>query len=192
MHSSRLVTVPNALTVLRLVAIPFFVAASIAGRYNLAFALFVGAGVTDAFDGYVARRLNQKSSLGAFLDPTADKIMMFTAYILYTFRGAIEHRIPVWLTLTFFMRDFLIALFAYLLYTRINVRRFPPSLYGKISTICQVSVVAGVIAANGVVRVIADPLLPFLVPLALVVTLLSGFDYLRRARFLLDEVAGGA
>lgn len=192
MPSSRLVTVPNALSVLRLVAIPFFVAATFAGRYNLAFALFVGAGVTDAFDGYIARRLNQKSTLGAFLDPTADKIMMFTAYILYTFRGTIEHRIPVWLTLTFFMRDFLIALFAYLLYTRINVRRFPPSLYGKISTICQVSVVAGVIAANGVVRVIADPLLPVLVPLALIVTLLSGFDYLRRARFLLDEVAGGA
>ena len=192
MPSSRLVTVPNALTVLRLIAIPFFVAATIAGQYNLAFALFVGAGVTDAFDGYIARKLNQRSSLGAFLDPTADKIMMFSAYILYTFRATIEHRIPVWLTLTIFMRDILIVFFAYLLYTRINVRRFPPSLAGKISTICQVTVVAAVIAANGVVRIIADPLLPFLIPAALIITLLSGFDYLRRARFLLDEAFGAA
>jgi len=192
MPSSRLLTVPNVLTILRLVAIPFFVAATIAGHYNLAFALFVGAGVTDAFDGYIARKLNQKSTLGAFLDPTADKIMMFSAYILYTFRTSIEHRLPAWLTLTIFMRDILIVFFAYLLYTRIQVRRFPPSLAGKISTICQVTVVAAVIAANGVVRIIADPLLPFLIPAALVITLLSGFDYLRRARFLLDEAFGPA
>lgn len=187
MPSSRLATVPNALTILRLIAIPFFVAATIAGHYNLAFALFVSAGVTDIFDGYIARRLNQKSSLGAFLDPAADKIMMFAAYILYTFRAVIEHRIPVWLTLTIFMRDILIVFFAYLLYTRINVRRFPPSIAGKVSTVCQVTVVAAVIAANGVVRIIAEPLLPILIPAALIATLLSGFDYLRRARFLLDD-----
>jgi len=190
MPSSRLLTVPNALTVLRLVAIPFFVVATLDGRYNLAFAIFVGAGVTDAFDGYIARKLNQKSFLGAFLDPAADKIMMFSAYILYTFRMVIEHRIPMWLTLTIFMRDILIVFFAYMLYTRIQIRRFQPSLAGKISTICQVTVVAGVIAANGVVRVIADPLLPILIPAALIATLLSGFDYLRKARFILDEAFG--
>lgn len=187
MPSSRLLTVPNALTVLRLAAVPFFVAATIGGRYDLAFALFVGAGVTDAFDGYIARKLNQKSTLGAFLDPAADKIMLFSAYILYTFRTAIEHRIPTWLTITIFMRDILIVFFAYLLYTRIHIKRFPPSLAGKISTIAQVCVVAGVVAANGVVAIIADPLLPFLIPAALVLTLLSGFDYLRRSRLMLDE-----
>jgi cardiolipin synthase len=188
MPSSRLVTVPNALTVLRLIAIPFFVAATMAGQYDLAFGLFVGAGVTDVFDGYIARRLNQKSSLGAFLDPAADKLMMFSAYILYTFRTGIEEKIPVWLTLTIFLRDILIVFFAYLLYTRINVRRFPPSVAGKISTVCQVTVVAGVIAANGVVRVIADPLLPILIPTALIMTLLSGYGYVRRARLRLDEM----
>jgi cardiolipin synthase len=113
--------------------------------------------------------------------------MMFSAYILYTFRMSIESRIPAWLTLTIFMRDILIVFFAYLLYTRIHIRRFPPSLAGKISTICQVTVVAAVIASNGVVRIIADPLLPILIPAALVITLLSGFDYMRRARYLLDE-----
>jgi len=192
MPSSRLMTVPNALTVLRLVAIPFFVVATLDSRYDLAFAIFVGAGVTDAFDGYIARKLNQKSFLGAFLDPAADKIMMFSAYILFTFRLVIEHRIPMWLTLTIFMRDILIVFFAYMLYTRIQIRRFQPSLAGKISTICQVTVVAGVIAANGVVRVIADPLLPILIPAALIATLLSGFDYLRKARFMLDEALAAA
>jgi len=192
MPSSKLITVPNGLTAARFVAIPFFIAATLSGRFNLAFALFVGAGITDIFDGYIARRLNQKSSLGAFLDPAADKIMMFTAYILYTFRTVIEDRIPVWLTLTIFMRDILIVFFAYLLYTRINVRRFPPSIAGKVSTVSQVTMVAAVIAANGAVRIIADPLLPLLIPAALILTLLSGFDYLRRARSLLDEAFGGA
>jgi len=79
-----------------------------------------------------------------------------------------------------------------MLYTRIQIRRFQPSLAGKISTICQVTVVAGVIAANGVVRVIADPLLPILIPAALIATLLSGFDYLRKARFMLDEALAAA
>lgn len=192
MSSSRLINVPNALTILRLVAVPFFVAATIAGHYDLAFGLFVGAAVTDVFDGWIARRLNQKSRLGALLDPAADKIMLFSAYILYTFRTTIEHRIPGWLTLTIFMRDFLIAFFAYLLYTRINVRRFPPSIAGKVSTVCQVTMVAAVVAANGAVRIVADPLLPLLIPAALVLTLLSGFHYLRRARAQLDEALEAA
>ncbi|MBI2212848.1 MAG: CDP-alcohol phosphatidyltransferase family protein [Acidobacteria bacterium] len=183
----RFLTIPNFISVGRLGCIPFFVAAALTGHHNLAFTFFVTAGVSDIFDGWIARRFNQKSSIGAVLDPAADKIMMFSAYIIYTLVSAIGHRLPIWLTITIFMRDLMITFFAYMLYTRIQVRRFPPSLAGKTSTVIQVITLSAVIAANGTFAPIALPLLPILILLALGMTLFSGLGYLRRGRLLLDE-----
>ena len=183
----RIFTIPNCISFGRLGCIPFFVAAALTGHHTLAFAFFVTAGVSDIFDGWIARRFNQKSSLGAVLDPAADKIMMFSAYILYTLLSTIPHRLPVWLTLMIFLRDLMITLFAYLLYTRIHIRRFPPSIAGKTSTVIQIVTLSAVIAANGALAFIGLPLLPMLVVLALAVTFYSGLGYLRRARLMLDE-----
>lgn len=185
--STKLVTIPNALTIARLIAIPFFVSATLTGQFDLAFAVFLGAGITDVFDGYIARRLNQRSTLGAVLDPAADKIMLFAAYLLYTFHGGIEFMIPAWLTFTIFMRDLMITFYAYLMYTRAGITRFPPSTAGKLSTVCQITMVSVTIAANGYMNFIAEPLLPMVINAALVLTLLSGFGYLRRAPDLLDK-----
>ena len=183
----RVLTIPNVISVGRLGLIPFFVAAALTGHHNLAFVLFVTAGITDIFDGWIARRFNQKSSIGAVLDPAADKIMMFSAYIIYTVVASIGHRLPVWLTLTIFMRDLMISAFAYLLYTRTHVRRFPPSVAGKTSTVIQIITLAAVMAANGVLAPLALALLPLLILLAACATLYSGLGYIRRARLLLDE-----
>lgn len=183
----RFLTIPNFISVGRLGCIPFFVAAALTGHHNLAFTFFVTAGVSDIFDGWIARRFNQKSSIGAVLDPAADKIMMFSAYIIYTLVATIGHRLPVWLTITIFMRDLMITIFAYMLYTRIQVRRFPPSLAGKTSTVIQIVTLSAVIAANGALAPIGLTLLPILVLLALGMTLYSGMGYLRRARLMLDE-----
>ena len=188
----RVLTIPNMISVGRLGLIPFFVAAAVTGRHNIAFTVFVSAGISDIFDGWIARRFNQKSSIGAVLDPAADKIMMFSAYIIYTLVSAIAYRLPVWLTLTIFMRDLMITLFAYLLYTRIQVRRFPPSAAGKTSTVIQIVTLSAVIAANGALAPIALPLLPLLFLLALGATLFSGLGYIRRARLLLNEHASAA
>ncbi len=182
-----MLTIPNFISVGRLGLIPFFVAAAVTGRHNVAFVLFVTAGVTDIFDGWIARRFNQKSSIGAVLDPAADKIMMFSAYIIYPFDSEIGQRLPVWLTLTIFMRDLMITVFAYLLYTRMQVRRFPPSIAGKTSTVIQIITLSAVIGANGVLAPIALALLPLLVLLALGATLFSGLGYMRRARVMLNE-----
>ena len=184
----RLLTIPNMLTMLRLVMIPFFVAATLAEKFNLAFTIFVTAGITDIFDGMIARRLNQRSSIGAFLDPAADKLMMFSAYLLYTLIHSIPHRLPGWLTFTIFSRDVLLVFTAYLLYTRVNIRRFPPSIAGKASTVAQVTAVSAAIAANTALRGIAIPLLPFVFAVALSLTLLSGWDYVRRSRTMLEEM----
>ena len=103
-----MLTIPNALTLLRLFAVPVFIyrhrsAASIA----LAFFIFIGAAVTDFLDGVIARRFNQRSRLGAILDPAADKTMMVCGYLFYTLRDGLPVvGIPVWLTFTVFIRDF--------------------------------------------------------------------------------------
>src|SRR5436189_826157 len=123
-----MLTVPNLLTLLRLFLVPCFMVASFHGRFTLALVLFVSAAVTDIFDGMIARRFNQRSRLGAILDPAADKTMLVCGYLFYTLTNKLPLvALPVWLTFVVFIRDFLIAVFAYLLYTRVHVKRFPPS-----------------------------------------------------------------
>lgn len=174
-------TIPNTLSLLRLAMVPLFVMAAVRGAFGLAFVLFVGAAVTDALDGWIARRFDMRSRIGAFLDPAADKALMVTGFIVFTLRDVAPRSIPHWLTFTVFARDVLIVLFAYLLYTRIRVKRFPPALAGKVSTIVQVVTLAATIAANthlgGPILV---PLLPYFFGLALAMTLISGFDYIRK------------
>src|SRR5436189_6060805 len=143
-----MLTVPNLLTLLRLFLVPCFMVASFHGRFTLALVLFVSAAVTDIFDGMIARRFNQKSRLGAILDPAADKTMMICGYLYYTLGTNVGERIPSWLTFTVFARDFLIIMFAYLLYTRVRVKRFPPSAAGKISTLLQACTRGTVIGVN--------------------------------------------
>src|SRR5205807_3353336 len=129
---------PTVLTILRLVAVPVCLFASSRGDFLAAFVLFVSAAFTDMFDEMIARCFNQRSRLGAILDPAADKTMLVCGYLFYTLYDNVPLvRIPGWLTFTVFIRDFLIALFAYLLWTRLNVRRFPPSWSGKTSTVLQ-------------------------------------------------------
>jgi cardiolipin synthase len=173
--------VPNALTLLRLLLIPFFIAASFRGLYLAAFVLFVGAALTDILDGYIARRFDMRSRIGAILDPAADKMMMICGYLFYTFADQLPLvRIPGWLTFVVFIRDFLIATFAYLLYTRVHVKRFPPSWAGKTSTVLQAVTCATAIAVNA----FAPGLLWLaerLFQAAMLMTLFSGWDYLRRA-----------
>ena len=179
-------TVPNLLTLLRLFLVPCFLVASFHERFTLAFVLFVGAAVTDIFDGMIARRFNQRSRLGALLDPAADKTMMICGYLFYTLHPVVKVPIPNWLMFTVFIRDFVIIVFAYLLYTRVQVKRFPPSLAGKASTVLQAVTLAATIATNA----FAPGLLRFceiLFRIALGITLYSGFDYLRRGKGLLDN-----
>ncbi|HET7710874.1 MAG TPA: hypothetical protein VFL80_03000, partial [Thermoanaerobaculia bacterium] len=93
---------------------------------------------------------------------------------------------PVWLTFTVFIRDFLIAIFAYLLYTRIHVKRFPPSWAGKTSTVLQAVTLAAAIGVNAFIPGFLR-LAELLFVAALLMTLFSSWDYLRRGRQLLED-----
>src|SRR5215210_5090224 len=125
-------TIPNLVTLARLLLVPCFIFASMRGMYVAAFVIFVTAAASDTLDGVLARSLNQRSRLGALLDPAADKTLMVCGFVYYTFAKLPVVSIPGWMTFTVFIRDFLIALIAFLLYTRVNITTFPPSLWGKI------------------------------------------------------------
>ncbi|HEX7830936.1 MAG TPA: CDP-alcohol phosphatidyltransferase family protein [Thermoanaerobaculia bacterium] len=185
--------IPNILTVMRMLLVPCFLGASMKGMYDVAFAIFVTAAVTDILDGMIARKLNVKSRLGALLDPTADKTLMVCGFIYYTFADRLPRAgIPGWLTFTVFIRDFLIAFFAYLMYTRVQISRFPPSIAGKTSTVLQAVTLASTIAANGFLPQVL-PFAKLLFPASLFMTLFSAWGYMRRAdRLIAAQLAPSA
>ena len=184
-----ILNVPNTLTLLRLLLIPVFLFASFRGMFLTALILFVTAALTDIFDGLIARRLNQRSRIGAILDPAADKIMLVFGYLYYTLAPNLPVvRIPGWLTFVVFIRDFTIMVFAYLMYTRVRVKRFPPSWAGKTSTLLQAVLLGAVIGANALIPGL-QWLAQVLFRVVLLMTLFSAADYLRRGKRMLLESA---
>lgn len=179
-------TTANILTSIRLLMVPVFITASLMRRFDIAFFLFVGAALTDAFDGWIARRFNQRSRLGALLDPAADKTMLVSGFVVLTIPGVAQYGLPLGLTVTVLMRDLLMVLVAYLIFTRIRIDRFPPSIPGKISTIVQAVALGVTIAANMWLAPIALPLMKLSHGAALGMTLYSGLDYMRRWALVLE------
>jgi len=134
-------TAPNLLTLLRICLAPFLVAAILEGNFKLSFALFIVAGLTDAFDGALARWLKQRSMLGHYLDPVADKLLLSTLFLVLMH----EKLMPTTVTVLVFGRDVGILLVAAILYAAVGRREFKPSIFGKANTIAQVSAVAAVL-----------------------------------------------
>ena len=166
---------------------PWFLVASQRGMYVTAFVLFLSAAVTDTLDGIIARQWNMRSRLGALLDPVADKLLMVCGFVYYTF-GEVPFPIPGWLTFTVFARDFLIAFFAYLMFTRVQITRFPPTIYGKASTVLQAVTLIVTIAVNGFLPALM-PVAKVLFTLTMLLTLFSGWHYAARAERLIDPPA---
>jgi cardiolipin synthase len=125
---------PNLLTLLRLFIIPFLVIEILDGHYRTAFALFILAGISDGMDGILARWLSQHTTLGQYLDPIADKLLLSTLFIVLTHVGLI----PRYVTVLVFSRDFGILLIATLLFATGTLRNFKPSFFGKLNTFIQI------------------------------------------------------
>jgi len=139
-----LFNLPNLFTLARLVLTPFVAADILHNQHGRAIVLFFLAGVSDAIDGFLARRLGQTSRVGAYFDPLTDKIILSAIYITLGVVGAI----PWWMVAVVFGRDILIlAMAAYgLLFT--TVRSYPPSVFGKVSTFLQISAALMVMLAR--------------------------------------------
>lgn len=133
---------PNLLTLLRLFIIPFLVIEILDGHYQAAFALFILAGISDGFDGLVARWLSQQTKLGLYLDPIADKLLLSTLFLVLTHEGLI----PRYVTVLVFSRDLGILLIATLLFATNTLRDFRPSLFGKLNTVVQIVALVVILA----------------------------------------------
>ena len=135
---------PNLLTLMRLFIIPFLVIEVLDGHYRIAFALFVLAGVSDGLDGLLARWLSQRTTLGLYLDPIADKLLLSTLFIVLTHVGLM----PRYVTVLVFSRDLGILLIATLLFATGTLRNFRPSLFGKLNTLLQIVTLVVVLLAK--------------------------------------------
>jgi cardiolipin synthase len=134
---SQLLTAPNQLTLLRMVFVPFIVINVVGHHYAWALGLFVAAGLSDGLDGLLARTLKQQTTLGQYLDPIADKLLMSTMFIVLS----IFQKIPWKFTVVVFSRDISILLASAVLYAIAGLRDFRPSIFGKANTLCQVAAV---------------------------------------------------
>jgi cardiolipin synthase (CMP-forming) len=132
---------PNLLTLMRLFIIPFLLIEILDGHYGVAFGLFMLAGISDALDGLLARWLSQKTTLGQYLDPIADKLLLSSLFVVLTHVGLI----PLYVTVLVFSRDVGILLIATLLFVTGTLRDFRPSVFGKLNTLVQIVALIAVI-----------------------------------------------
>lgn len=139
--ASRVFTVPNQLTFLRLGFLPFFIITIHYRRYDLALAILIVAALTDGLDGLLARRLNQKTALGAYLDPIADKLLLSSSVVVL----ALNRKISWWLATLVLSRDILLLTSAAVILVVVGYRPFPPSIYGKLTTAFQIMYVFAVV-----------------------------------------------
>lgn len=146
---STVLTVANLLTFLRLILIPVFVTAVYYQHFIWALGLFLFAAITDGLDGLVARSFNQKTQLGAILDPMADKILLVTAFIILSLpRFTVTSPIPFWLTATAISRDVFIVLGAAIINMTMGFSSFRPSIPGKLNTLVQMVTIVLFLVAN--------------------------------------------
>jgi cardiolipin synthase len=170
----RVLNIPNTLTITRIVIIPVFVTAVLYRRYEYALYLFAGAGITDFLDGLAARLTNQKTVMGTFLDPLADKFLLVTSFILFAVYGWI----PKWLAIAVISRDLVVVVGWLLLYLITHNSRVEPVFTGKLAIALQLIVLAYILL--GVNLPSLPPLPNFFFLLTAAVTALSGLQYIYR------------
>jgi cardiolipin synthase len=172
-------TLPNFITLVRLAALPFFLLSIAEGKFGIALAIFVAAGISDGVDGYLARRFGMNSALGAYLDPIADKLLLMSSYLFLAIPSyPAVVKVPVWLAVMVISRDILLMVVGLLLILTSTKKRFPPTWLGKVATVTLIVTVLFVLCAN--VWEWPRPILMIGFGAAATATVLSGFDYVLR------------
>jgi cardiolipin synthase len=173
-------TPANQLTLLRVLLIPAFVILVVYGYLGWALVVFATAGLTDALDGLLARWWRQKTSLGAWLDPAADKLLLVTTFIVLTIPGlGLANRLPIWLTVLIISRDVVIVVTVAIVNLAVGPRTFRPSIYGKVATATYIitAVIAMLFNYLGYHSIFVD----VGIYASLAITLVSGVHYVRHA-----------
>ncbi len=179
-------TIANQLTILRIVLVPAFVLLLVYGFLGWSLVVFLVAGVTDALDGLIARLTGQRTSLGAWLDPTADKLLLVTTFVVLTLPGLpLTNHIPLWLTVIVISRDVVIVAVVAIVNLAAGPRTFLPSMLGKLATATFIVTCVVIMFFN--YRQEQSFVIDVVVWLSLVLTVASAADYFMRLRKLINE-----
>jgi len=169
----RIWTVPNQITLLRLGFLPIFLILISYEDYRWALAVLVVAGLSDGIDGLLARKLNQRSSLGAYLDPIADKLLLSSSFVILAFKKELAW----WLTIIVLSRDVLILVVAVVIILIWGYRPFPPSLLGKMTTFFQIILVFTVVLGAAYPYALLGSIKQILIYLVAALATVSAFQY---------------
>jgi cardiolipin synthase len=178
------VNLPNALTLLRILLVPMFVGLVLYGHPSAALAVFLVAGLTDALDGLIARLLDQQTTLGRYLDPLADKLLLVAAFVVLS----VEGWVPLWVTIIVVSRDIIISVGSLVIHLLRERPDIAPSLVGKVTTVLQLAYIVAVLLGT------AMPLPGWLLLVSLVavaaLTVVSGLHYIVRGVRILGAQQG--
>jgi cardiolipin synthase len=182
----QLRSAPNLLTLLRLIFVPFAVIAVLGSHYGWALAIFIIAGISDGLDGLLARLMEQQTTLGQYLDPIADKLLLSTMFLVLSSVGEIKWSV----TVLVFSRDAIIVIVCTLLYVTGAMKVFRPSWLGKANTVAQILTVLLVllhkVRGDRWIAIGRHWGINFIIAL----TILSGVHYLLRLAFALRGAGG--
>lgn len=142
-------TIPTIITLIRMFLVPFVAMGILYHHYGATLVIFLISGISDLLDGLLARTLKQKTKLGALLDPMADKLLLSTSFILLTLPAShVSISIPLWLTVVVFGRDLIIVVSAVAVALTTGFTKFDPTIFGKASTLVQITCVLAVLVLN--------------------------------------------
>lgn len=179
-------TIPNLISLLRMGLTPVFIIAVLEQRPVRALVIFAIAGVTDALDGLIARYFDQRSALGAYLDPIADKLLLTAGFVIFAIPNAHDGvLIPIWITVLVLARDITILGLALVLQLAVSIKEFPPLGLSKVNTAMQIAAIILVLMSGLTDSV--DALAVASLYIVVVLTVLSGLLYVRQVNRLLAE-----
>lgn len=170
-------TLANVLTMLRIALLVPFLYTIKVGSFGLAVIIFFIAGITDFFDGFVARRFHQQSALGRFLDPAADKLLTTASYIVMALPRAVGEPLPLWMTVSVVGRDALILLGSLIIYLTIHYKSFKPTTLGKVNTFLEIGLIFWFIMFQLEAMKPLRILLPLMYGIVITSVVASGIEY---------------
>ena len=172
--------IANKITILRILLVPFFIAFTLYGKWEAALVIFIIAAVSDGIDGYIARAAKQKTELGKILDPIADKLLILSAFICLSVVKGVppELKLPPYVPIIIISRDAIIILGAVIIYLIKGSLEIKPTLISKVTTFLQMLTVISVLLKLA--------LSPVLWNIAVVLTVLSGAEYIIRGNRALN------